>query len=155
VKKFLSFVRADLGQSIVELALAMPILVYLLVGGADMARAFAVQIAVQNGARAGAEASAISFTPTNAEAVAWTQQEMGRTPGMNSSICQAPPSSTTCTITVTRLQADGTACLQTPDLINPCYFTVRVQYTFRTIVPWPLIPNQFNFDRSTTVRTFV
>ena len=54
MKKFLRFVRGDRGQSIVELALALPILVFLLIGGADLARAFAIQIAVQNGARAAA-----------------------------------------------------------------------------------------------------
>jgi Flp pilus assembly protein TadG len=154
MNKFLPFVRGDRGQSIVELALALPILVFLLIGGSDLARAFAVQIAVQNGARAGAEASAISFTPTAPEAVAWTMQEMGRTPGMNSSLCN--PSTPTCTITVTRKQVDGvTDCIQTPDLVTPCFFTVRVQYTFRTVIPWPLIPSQFNFDRKTVVRTFV
>jgi len=156
MKQLRSFLRADLGQSIVEIALALPLMTFLLVGGADVARAYAIQIAVQNGARAGAEASAISFTPTAPEAVAWTQQEMGRTPGMDSSICQVPPSATTCTITVTRKQSDGvTDCLQTPSLATPCFFTVRVQYRFRTIIPWPLIPNQFDFDRKTMVRTFI
>jgi Flp pilus assembly protein TadG len=156
MRQLRSFLRVDLGQSIVELALALPLMTFLLVGGADVARAYAIQIAVQNGARAGAEASAIDFTPTGAEAVAWTQQEMGRTPGMDSSICQVPPSATTCTITVTRKQSDGTTdCLQTPSVATPCFFTVRVQYRFRTIIPWPLVPNQFDFDRKTMVRTFV
>ncbi|HEY6202184.1 MAG TPA: TadE/TadG family type IV pilus assembly protein [Candidatus Limnocylindria bacterium] len=156
MKRFMPFIRGDLGQSIVEMALAMPLLAFLLIGGADVARAFAIQIAVQNGARAGAEASAIDFTPSGAEAVAWTKQEMGRTPGMDSSICQVPPSATNCTITVTRKQSDGTTdCLQTPSLATPCFFTVRVQYRFRTIIPWPLLPNQFDFDRKTIVRTFI
>jgi hypothetical protein len=31
---------------------------------------------------------------------------------------------------------------------------VRVTYTFRTITPWPMIPNVFTFDRSTTMRQF-
>jgi Flp pilus assembly protein TadG len=154
MKQLRSFFRTDLGQSIVELALAMPLLTFLLVGGADMARAFAIQIAVQNGARAGAEASAIDYTPTTTEAVNWTMQEMGRTPGMNATLCS--PSTSTCTITVTRLQADGlTACITTPDIATPCFFKVRVQYLFKTIIPWPLIPNQFQFDRSTIVRAFV
>jgi Flp pilus assembly protein TadG len=154
MKKLLPFLRGDRGQSIVELALALPMLVFLLIGGADLARAFAIQIAVQNGARAGAEASAIDYTPTTAAAIAWTMQEMGRTPGMNSSLCS--PSTSTCTITVTRLQADGvTACIQTPDVTTPCFFTVRVQYTFKTVIPWPLIPSQFNFDRKTVVRTYL
>jgi Flp pilus assembly protein TadG len=154
MKKLLPFLRGDRGQSIVELALALPMLVFLLIGGADLARAFAIQIAVQNGARAGAEASAIDYTPTTAAAIAWTIQEMGRTPGMNAALCD--PSTPTCTITVTRKQSDGvTACIQTPDVTTPCFFTVRVQYTFKTVIPWPLIPSQFNFDRKTVVRTYL
>lgn len=131
----------------VEIALALPIMVFLLIGGADMARAFAVQLAVQNGARAGAESYAITFTPTSLETIQHTQQEMNRTPGMDASLA---------TITVQKKQADGvTTCIATPDPTTPCFVTVRVQYTFRTIIAWPLIPNVYNFDRSTTVRTFV
>src|SRR5690348_9778619 len=64
----MSFFRRDGGQSMVELALTMPLLVFALIGGADLARAFALQIAVENGSRAGAEAYAIDSTPTNLEA---------------------------------------------------------------------------------------
>ena len=53
----------------VELALLLPILVFGLIGAADLARAFALQLAIQNGARAGAEAYAINFTPTRALAI--------------------------------------------------------------------------------------
>src|ERR1700674_1225821 len=100
MRKFLpKFLRDQLGQSMVEMALALPIMTFLLLGGTDMARAFAIQVAVQNGARAGAEATVLDFTPTGAETIAHAQQEMNRTPGMDAS--QA-------TITVTRKQQDGT-----------------------------------------------
>jgi Flp pilus assembly protein TadG len=158
MKRFLPFIRGERGQSIVEIALALPILVFLLIGGADMARAFGVQIAVQNGARAGAEGAAISYTPTPDETFKWTKQEMGRTPGIDSNVCKLfPPSDPTCTITVSlRKQADGlTDCIQTPDLTTPCFMSVRVQYTFRTVINWPLLPNTFNFDRKTVMRTFI
>ena len=148
------FVRDDVGQSLVEIALTLPMLCFLLIGGADVARAFAIQIAVQNGARAAAEASAIDYTPTQAEALTWAIQEMNRTPGMNATLCN--PSTATCTITITRKQLDGiTDCIQTPDITTPCFFKVRVQYTWKTIIPWPMIPNSFNLDRSTSVRGFV
>jgi Flp pilus assembly protein TadG len=141
------FLRESMGQSMIEMALALPMMTFLLVGGADLARAFAVQLAVQNGARAGAEAYAIDFTPTTAETAQHAVQEMNRTPGMDA---------TNATITVTRKQSDGvTNCPQTPDPAVPCYVTVRVQYTFRTIIAWPFIPNVFNFDRTTIIRTFV
>ena len=141
------YISDDRGQSMVELALTLPILVFTLIGGADLARAYAIQLAVQNGARAGAEAAAINypFTLTETSIRARTIQEMDRTPGMTAA---------NAVITVTFKQVDGvTTCTDPPTPTNPCYATVRVQYTFNTITPWPLIPNVANFDRSTKMRT--
>lgn len=154
-----SFARADLGQSIVEMAISLPVLVFCLIGGADMARAFAVQLAVQNGARAGAEAVALDYAPTNAQAASQAQQEMNRTPGMDAGTsCTNVANVYTCggaTITITKAQSDGTTvCLATPTPATPCYFTVRVQYTMRTIINWPFMPTTFNIDRQTRMRTF-
>lgn len=138
------FVEEEHGQSIVEMALMLPILVFLILAAGDMARGYAIQIAVQNGARAGAEAAAIDYTPTVTETEARTRDEMSRTPGMTSS---AP------SVSVTFKQVDGlTSCLNPPTLATPCFATVRVQYTWRTVTAWPLIPNTFNIDRQTRVR---
>jgi Flp pilus assembly protein TadG len=135
----------------VELALLLPILVFGLIGGADLARAYALQLAVQNGARAGAESYAIDFTPTPAEAIDRTKDEMGRTPGFTKDAF----GKVNATVTVTVAEADGaTACVSPPTVAEPCFVTVQVQYTFRTIIPWPLIPNVANFNRQTTMRTF-
>jgi Flp pilus assembly protein TadG len=141
---FARLAREDLGQSMVETALTLPILVFLLLAGGDMARAFAIQIAIQNGARAGAEAAAIDFSPTLAATEARARDEMSRTPGMDSTVP---------VVTVTYAQSNGTTtCVSPPTLANPCFATVRVQMTWRTITPWPLIPNTFNLDRSTIMR---
>ena len=122
----------------------LPILIFLVLAGGDMARGFAIQIAIQNGARAGAEAAAIDFSPTTVETEARARDEMGRTPGMDGN---AP------IVSVSFAQIDGsTACVNPPTLANPCFATVRVQMTWRTITAWPLIPNTFAFDRSTTMR---
>ncbi len=130
----------------VEMALALPMVTFLLLGGADMARAFAIQVAVQNGARAGAEATVLDFTPTAVETAQHALQEMNRTPGMDAS--QA-------TITVSRKQQNGiTDCITSPDPVTPCFVTVRVQYQFKTIIQWPMIQSTFNFDRSTTIRVY-
>jgi len=139
------YISDDRGQSMVELALTLPILVFTLIGGADLARAYAIQLAVQNGARAGAEAAAVNQAPTASSIVLRTRDEMARTPGMNAA---------NATVTVTFKQVDGTTtCIDPPTPAIPCYATVRVRYTFRTVTPWPLIPNVANFDRSTTMRT--
>lgn len=134
------------GQSLVELALTLPIMVFVLIGGADMARAYALQLAVQNGARAGAEAAAINSAPTSTLAIARARDEMSRTPGMD----LADPS---LIVTASFGKANGTACDATPSIAAPCFVTVRVRYTFRTVTPWPIVPNTANFDRTTTMRT--
>jgi Flp pilus assembly protein TadG len=122
------------------------VLVFCVIGGADLGRALAIQLAVQNGARAGAEAYAIDNTPTVTEAQNAALAEVNRTPTVN-----ATPSN----VTVTEKQADGvTNCVHPPTIATPCYVTVRIQYTFRTVVAWPLIPNTANFDRSTQFRVF-
>ncbi len=122
----------------------LPILIFLILGGGDMARGYAIQIAVQNGARAGAEAAAISYTPTATATEARARDEMGRTPGMNSA---AP------IVSVLFRQSDGaTNCVNPPTIAIPCYATVRVTMTWRTITAWPLIPNTFSFDRTTVMR---
>lgn len=140
------FLRQDGGQSIIELALALPLLVFALLGGADMARAFALQIAVENGSRAGAESYAIDSTPTSAEAQAAAVAEINRTPTANA---------TAADVTVTKAQADGTtACVSPPTVATPCYVYVRVRYAWSTIVAWPLVPNGGMFDRTTSYRTF-
>ena len=141
-----NFARSDRAQSVVEVALLLPLLVFILLGGADLARAFALQLAVQNGARAGAEAAAIDNTPTKTAARLRALDEMGRTPALNPN---------NATVTVDFKLADGaTDCTAgtVPTVAVPCYAIVRVQYTFRTVTPWPLIPNTANFDRTTTMR---
>ncbi len=142
----LEFIRREGGQSMVELALTLPLLVFALVGGADLARAFALQIAVENGSRAGAESYAIDSTPTNSEAQSAVVNEINRTPTANASASN---------VIVTKAQADGvTACVSPPTVATPCFVSVRVQYSWTTIIAWPIVPNGGTFDRTTTMRTF-
>jgi Flp pilus assembly protein TadG len=146
------WVGEDLGQSLVEIALSLPMLTFLLLGGADTARAYAVQLAVQDGARAGAEAAAIDYSPTVTKAQARACDEMGRTPGMTVSTCPNNPSAPA--VYVTFADANGAACVAPLTTTNSCFATVEVVYTFQTITPWPLIPNKFTFDRTTVMRMF-
>jgi Flp pilus assembly protein TadG len=135
------------GQSMVEIALLLPVLVFGVLGGADLARAFALQIAVENGSRAGAEAYAITSIATNGQATQAAKDEINRTPSANA---------TDSMITVTKTLADGTtACpAGTPTVAIPCYVNVRVQYPWQTLIPWPLVPNSGTFDRTTSMRLF-
>ncbi len=161
------FLWSARGQSIVETAIALPLMAFTLVGGTDMARAFAIQLAVQNGARAGAEGTALDATPTGAEASVHAQQEMNRTPGMNvAGACTLSGQTYTCggaLITVQFTKADGTsACTGAASTSQagkstvavPCYAKVRVVYPFSTLVAWPGLPHTFTFDRTTVFRRF-
>lgn len=148
------FIACDRGQSMVEVALLLPLLVFVLLGGADLARAYAVQLAVQNGARAGAEATALDVTPTSVEALMHAQQEMNRTPGMNAAAAIVSVSFTQVDGILPCVGAANTTIAGTSTYAIPCYANVRVQYTFRTITPWPLIPNVTTFDRSTMYRRY-
>jgi len=141
------FWKATGGQSIVELALCLPLLVFGVVGGADLARAYALQIAVENGSRAGAEAYAITAAAvrTTAEAQQATIDEINRTP---------TAAATFSMVTVTTTLADGVTTCNTTSLAAPCYVNVRVQYNWRTLVAWPMIPNSGTFDRTTSMRTY-
>ena len=139
------FIGDTAAQAMVELALTLPLLVFALLGGADLARAFALQIAVENGARAGAESYAIDSTPTNAEAQTAVVNEINRTPTAN---VQASD------VTVTKAKSDGSACASPPTIAAPCFVSVRVIYGWTTIIAWPIVPNSGTFDRTTTIRTF-
>lgn len=130
----------------VELALTLPLLVFGVVGGADLARAFALQIAVENGARAGAEAYAITSLPTTAQAKQAAIDEINRTP---------TAVATASMVTVSTTLSDGvTACAGTSTLAAPCFVSVRVQYGWQTLIAWPIIPNSGTFDRTTSMRMF-
>jgi len=142
------FWEAADGQSIVELALCLPLLVFGVVGGADLSRAYALQIAVENGSRAGAEAYAISSSDvrTIGQAQQATIDEINRTPTAAATILMVQVSTTL---------GDGTVVPNcAPTIAAPCYVNVRVQYNWRTLVAWPLIPNSGTFDRTTSMRTY-
>lgn len=125
----------DSGQALVETALSLSLLVFTILGGADMARAFAAQMGVQNAARAGAEAAVTRAATTDPQIVAYALDELGRVAGVDS---------TAASITVTRTTGPGGE-----SLVN-----VRVQYTYRTLAPWPFVPNTLSLDRTATFRNY-
>lgn len=123
------------GQALVETALSLSLLVFTILGGADMARAFAAQLGVQNAARAGAEASVTRAAATDPQIVTYVTDELGRIAGLNAAAA---------TISVTHTVGAGGE-----QLVN-----VRVQYTYRTLVPWPFVPNTLNLDKTVTFRNY-
>jgi Flp pilus assembly protein TadG len=123
------------GQAVVETALSLSLLVFTILGGADMARAFAAQLGVHNSARAGAEAAVTRAATTDPQIITYVTDELGRIAGVNSAAA---------TISVTHTVGAGGE-----SLVN-----VRVQYTYRTLVPWPFVPNTLNLDKTATFRNY-
>jgi Flp pilus assembly protein TadG len=152
--RFRNRLHDDLGQSVVELALILPLFVGILLAGADLARAFAVQLAVQNGARAGAESYAIDQTPTAAEAAAAAVAEISRTPGVNGALANVVVWETDSLGATPCANHPVSGPWTPPSIANPCYVTVEIQYSFSTTIAWPLVPHTANFDRTTVFRMF-
>lgn len=132
----------------------LPLLAFTALGGADLARIFAFQLAVQNGARAGAEGLALDATPTSTEAITHARQEMDRTPGMNASNATITVTFTKADFTTACTGAASTAVAGTSSVATPCYANVRVQYTASTLTAWPGLPRTFALDRTTHVRRY-
>ena len=125
----------DQGQALVETALALSLLVFTLMGGADIARVYAATLAVENASRAGAEAAVMRVAMTDPAIASYASDELGRVSGVDA---------TKATITVTHTTGSGGE-----SLVN-----VRVQYTFRTLTPWPGVPNAVALDRTATFRNY-
>lgn len=126
--------KGERGQSLVELALLAPVLIFGLIAAADLARAYSAQLAIQNASRAGAEAAVLHVATTDALIESYALEELASAPGLD------PDDAT---VTITHSTSGGVS-----------FVTVRVQYTWSTLVAWPLVPNQASFDRSTVMREY-
>lgn len=136
--------RRDGGQALVELGLALPILLLTVLGGADLARVYAMHAGVETAARTAAETAALDASPTEAEAAAAARAELEGVPGLD-------PAAAGVTLVVHG--GDGaSACAGAPTLASPCFATVRVTYEFRTLVAWPGVPRTVPLESSRTFR---
>ena len=156
------FLRGERGQSIIELALAAPILVMALIGGIDLMRVAAVQQAVQNAARAGADVIGQNNAINQATVLAVIKGELNGTPGLhdlNVVMCAdqvnpVPVASSPCVALPPTSGGNYSGVLFTGGTCSSnangiCYVRVRVLYQFRTIVPWWFVPNVIIVDRGT------
>lgn len=129
--------RSSSGQSLVELALAVPVLVLLLLAAADFGRLFYVWIAVNNAARAGAQYGSQTLTSaadTNGMKLAAT------TDGSNISGLTATASQCTCVsgTSVTVCSGSNYNCTNAP---QATFVKVNTQATFNTVVNYPGMPS--------------
>jgi len=129
------FWKSSRGQSMVELAIVVPVLALLLVASADFARVFYFSIAVNNAARAGAQYGSQTLA---------TAADIN---GMKSAATQDAPNLPSLAATA-QLCTCGTgssvaACASSYCTNNPTgnYVEVDTTMTFNTIVTYPGIPS--------------
>jgi Flp pilus assembly protein TadG len=140
------------GSALVELAMALPLLVLILVGTIDFARAFHMAIVLQNAARAGAQYGSISTgnasdtTGMNSAVTTSAAVDIGTVSASSSENCfcatdsNPAASSVACTAT----------CSSGSHLVVSV--TVTAASTFSTVTRFPGIPHTFSISRSATLR---
>ena len=125
------------GQSLVEMALAVPVLILLLLVAADFGRLFYTWIAVNSAARAGAQYG--SQTLTNAADINGMKLA-ATTDGSNISGLTATASQCTCVsgTSVAACSGSNYNCTNAP---QATFVEVDTQAAFHTIVNYPGIPS--------------
>jgi Flp pilus assembly protein TadG len=134
--------RNSRGQSLVETALILPIIVLVLLLGIDLGRVFFTSIDLRNAAH---EATMLGGTvpdSTCAEMKATIDRQMGRTGAPNAAVCQSTlgTSADVVYVTVTRCERIGAGKACSP--WDPSYpansdlrYRVQLEYRFQPVVP--------------------
>jgi Flp pilus assembly protein TadG len=122
------------GQSAVELAIAVPILVLLLLIGADFGRVFYMSTGVNNAARAGAQyGSQTVITAADSSGMITA----AKTDGSNFANLTATASQCTCAASNTVAACPSTYCTNSP---QATFVEVDTRSVFQTLVNYPGIP---------------
>jgi hypothetical protein len=164
------------GQSVVELALILPVLLFILLGIADFARIYTTQLSIESAAREAADFGALypwSWDPTDPpNNKASTVQEMKNRactaarnlPDYIGSDTDADGVDDECTnpsfgyVIDTPPGVDEADCHTVPRSDEPCKVTVTLGYVFDLIIPVNIafgdgtlgLPSTLSFERTST-----
>lgn len=133
--------RSNHGTAAVEFALAVPILLLLAFGCADLGRAAAAYLAVSNAARVGAEYGAThgytsyTYASWQGQVVQQSDQEMQGSSAFD-------PSRLSVTVSTV------------PETTNLYQVTVTAAYPFSMMTAWPGLPQQFILSHSVTMQRY-
>jgi Flp pilus assembly protein TadG len=123
------------GQSAVELAVAVPLLLLLLLAGTDFGRIFYMSSGVASAARAGAQYGSQSvITAANAAGMV----AAAKTDGSNVTAMTATASQCTCATSSTVTACPSGYCTSAP---QATFVTVQTSVVFQTLVTYPGIPS--------------
>lgn len=135
--------RARRGQALAEFAIILPLLVTIAGGAMDFARIYQASITLQTATRNAAEFTATgsanqSAAQTEAQRVVCTEAQ--RIPGFTAGSGGSVPTCTAPAVTVTAFSVSSTA--PGASVAYPvATSTVRSSIGFRTIIPWPWLPD--------------
>ncbi len=121
--------RRERGQSLVELALVLPLLMLVILGAIDFGRVFYASMTVAGAARNGAQYA--SENPTDTTGIQSAALDDA------GSLDPAP------TVTVSGPTSDGN---------GGEYVRVQVDHEFSTLIPWPGLPSSIEISRAVTMR---
>jgi Flp pilus assembly protein TadG len=144
----------ETGAAMVELAVALPILVALLVGTADFARVFYTAIEMTNAARAGAQYGAKNIgagkDPTLIQNAATSSVNVTGLSAAASRVCECAHQDGSAWDVVNCDDPPATAC--SSPTFRVITITVTVTKTFTTIAPYPGIPRSLPLTRVAKMR---
>ena len=144
--------RSEAGAALVELAVALPLLMLVLVGTIDFARVFYMAIELTNAARAGAQEGAhnTGFNQSASQAAAIAAApNISSVSALASRLCQCADDAGSFFSTSPANTCTATSCPSGHLVIS---ITVTASRTFTTIATFPGVPSTIPLSRSATLR---
>jgi len=143
-------IRSERGAALVELALSTPLLVVMVVGAVDFARAFYTAMELTNAARAGAQyasRSVMGFDTGTTQSVA-----AAASPQIATYTVDTPTQTCTCNIGATAsAHGDCTAACPAGQYLA-VYITVTTRKAFSPVMRFPGVPSSVTIERTVTMR---
>jgi len=131
---------SERGQAVVELAVALPLIMTIVVGGLDFGRAFERQVKLQQAVRQAS--STVSTTSTSASAASTAARRI---------ICVQLGFPATCTnVTVSVAFSRSTSALGATTANPLATATITSTVPWQTLVPWPMLTGDGRIDLSAT-----
>lgn len=161
--------RSELGQSVVELSFIMPILLFTMLGVADLARLYATVVTTESAARESADLGAFNSSNWVGDPDDPTSNYAKTINAMTERACVATShlpdyvgTRSTCSnpaVSIALIEADGstaTGCDDPERTPGPCLVRVDLDYTFDVMMPIGLdlpdvhlgVPESISFRRT-------